>query len=272
MEWQSDAREYLDGYLKQVAALAHAQGDDPEEIVQGLRAHVESELAEASSPISLDSVRRVVLALGAPEAVFESPPPAPEAASRSESIVPLPSLPPPMAQKPVRSKSCLFWSLTALVVLVVLFLLLPVLGILAAIAVPNLLRTQEVTLAKAIAQGIDAAEERYRAENNMDLDQDGVADYAPLEELVDASLLDPDFKDGVFNKYTFQLALYPSKESGKPGYTLTIWSVDKDEVRNNRVGYVQERKDGIVQFKKVHYTELPGFENERVDGVVEREQ
>ncbi|MBN2308803.1 MAG: hypothetical protein JXR94_07535 [Candidatus Hydrogenedentes bacterium] len=75
VEWTPEATEYLDGYLKQVAALARHQEEDVDEIVQDLRDHVVQEAEAASETmITTDRLRRVLAVIGTPEQVsgFES--------------------------------------------------------------------------------------------------------------------------------------------------------------------------------------------------------
>jgi hypothetical protein len=72
-EWNQEAYEYLDGYLKQVSALAKPQGDDAEEIVSGLRDHIAHEVvANEEGLIDLDSLFEALSAIGTPEDVLDA--------------------------------------------------------------------------------------------------------------------------------------------------------------------------------------------------------
>lgn len=69
-EWTPEAREYLDGYLKQVTALARSQGDDAEDIADDLRVHVEREAEDAPGAlVTVDYLRGVLAKTGAPEQI-----------------------------------------------------------------------------------------------------------------------------------------------------------------------------------------------------------
>ena len=70
-EWTRDAKEYLEGYLLQTAALARSRNDEVDEIVDELRNHILIETEkEAGSVVSLDQLRKVLSALGTPEQVY----------------------------------------------------------------------------------------------------------------------------------------------------------------------------------------------------------
>ena len=70
-EWTQDAKEYLEGYLLQTAALARSRNDDVDEIVDELRNHILIETEkEAGSVVSLDQLRKVLATLGTPEQVY----------------------------------------------------------------------------------------------------------------------------------------------------------------------------------------------------------
>ena len=70
-EWTRDAREYLEGYLLQTAALARSQHDDVDEVVDELRNHILIETEkEAGAVVSLEQLRKVLAVLGTPEQVY----------------------------------------------------------------------------------------------------------------------------------------------------------------------------------------------------------
>jgi len=69
-EWTPEARDYLEGYLRQVSALARQQGDDADEIVSELRGHIQREAEEAAGVmVTLDVLRKTLSAIGTPEQV-----------------------------------------------------------------------------------------------------------------------------------------------------------------------------------------------------------
>ena len=148
-EWTSEARNYLTGYLQQVAALAAERGDDGQEITEQLRDHVEREL-EQTEPglVTLDQVRRVLQRLGTPEEILSGDrlEQLPLSAKSAPPPPPLPRPHPPqfVQAPPARqsnfARNCLFLTI-ALAVLV--FLIMPVVGILSAILLPAASRARE---------------------------------------------------------------------------------------------------------------------------------
>lgn len=137
-EWHASAREYLDGYLQQVAALAQTQGDDPEEITQGLRAHVEAALDEQEGPVSVEHLRGVLAELGTPEEVLESPPPMDGAVKAAKRVEPKTQV-----MRQPASKSCLYWSAAGCLGLVAAIVAVGILSTIAAIVLPNLSRARQ---------------------------------------------------------------------------------------------------------------------------------
>ncbi|MCC6698851.1 MAG: hypothetical protein IT365_24720 [Candidatus Hydrogenedentes bacterium] len=68
--WTPEAKQNLDDYLGEIKALSQAQGDDAQEIVDDLRAHITTETESASgSVVTIDHLRRTLAALGSPEDV-----------------------------------------------------------------------------------------------------------------------------------------------------------------------------------------------------------
>lgn len=64
-EWTRDAKDYLEGYLLQTAALARGRGEDGDEIADDLRCHVHEEVERAdTSLVTLELVQKVVAGLG----------------------------------------------------------------------------------------------------------------------------------------------------------------------------------------------------------------
>ena len=77
-EWAPEAERHLADYLARVEALARRQGDNAEEIVGELRAHIVMEAeGESGAVVSIEHIRRVLGAMGTPEEVMnveEAPP------------------------------------------------------------------------------------------------------------------------------------------------------------------------------------------------------
>ncbi|HIJ73639.1 MAG TPA: hypothetical protein HPP83_06000 [Candidatus Hydrogenedentes bacterium] len=72
-EWTPEAREYLEGYLAQVSALARQKGDDADEIAADLRVHITCEAEKAvDAVVTLDDLRRTIAVVGTPEQVIDA--------------------------------------------------------------------------------------------------------------------------------------------------------------------------------------------------------
>ena len=71
IEFTDDAREYLEGYLREVASLAKRNGDDSIEIEGGLRAHIEEKVtSDGVGPVDLDALMYVLDEVGSPSEVI----------------------------------------------------------------------------------------------------------------------------------------------------------------------------------------------------------
>jgi len=69
-EWTPESRDYLEGYLRQVSALARQQGDDADEILSELRGHIQREAEDAAGVmVTLDALRKTLSGIGTPEQV-----------------------------------------------------------------------------------------------------------------------------------------------------------------------------------------------------------
>ena len=69
-DWTQDATDYLEGYLEQVAALAHDQGDDADDIVNGLRDHISREVDNITTEtVGIDVLSDVLATIGTPKEV-----------------------------------------------------------------------------------------------------------------------------------------------------------------------------------------------------------
>ncbi|MDZ4859398.1 MAG: DUF1559 domain-containing protein [Candidatus Hydrogenedentes bacterium] len=157
-EWTPEATEFLDGYLKQVRALAKSSGEDAEEIVSGLRDHIATKVEqESGSLITLNILRQTLAAVGSPESIVEdssmlssqnkeSGKPAPR--KGDEQVTP--SVPPPHFVERVvvheaggRSRNVLRWVIIAALLVVITPFVLAMLGIVAAIVLPAFARSRE---------------------------------------------------------------------------------------------------------------------------------
>ncbi|MCL4219588.1 MAG: DUF1559 domain-containing protein [Candidatus Hydrogenedentes bacterium] len=146
-EWTPEAQEYLEGYLKQVGALAKHQGDDPEEIVAGLRDHVLYEAGQTGEAlIDIDVLLEILTTIGTPEQVasLDEPLTGPSRASHR----PTPAAAPPVQYAPAptqtivvqrSSKGCII----AVLLVLAVFLLIFVLPTCAGIMLPALSRSRE---------------------------------------------------------------------------------------------------------------------------------
>ena len=146
-EWTPEAREYLDGYLKQVGALAKHQGDDPEEIVAGLRDHVLYEADQTGEAlIDIDVLLEILTTIGTPEQVasLDEPLTGPPRASHRPTPAAAPAVqyaPPPTQTIVVQrsSKGCIIAVLLVLAVFLLVFVLPTCVGIM----LPALSRSRE---------------------------------------------------------------------------------------------------------------------------------
>lgn len=158
-EWTEEARDYLEGYLRQVGALARHQDDDAEEIVGELRAHIEREAEEeAGAMVTLDHLRKTLAAIGTPEQVLESD--TPLAAAAPKPAVASGSGPPPVQPAPApviiqQAKSrtgC--WIFAAVVFLVLILIGIPVLLTMLAITIPATSRAREAARRSSCANNL----------------------------------------------------------------------------------------------------------------------
>ncbi len=158
-EWTSDAKEYLEGYLRQVAALARSQGDDGDDIAAGLREHITNEVeADATNLVTVEHIRKLIASLGTPEQVV-SPDFTLAARERKESgerqAPPPPRREPPIVVNVPREKArsgCSTAALTILLLAIALPILIAILGTLTAILLPAVSRAREAAR-RASCQG-----------------------------------------------------------------------------------------------------------------------
>jgi len=165
-EWTSDAQEYLDGYLRQVSALARARGDEADEIAGELQAHIVQEAENAAGPlVTMEHLRKVLVAIGSPEQVAEGDPPfgvpvtpgAPASPPFDPAKAPPPPPPPPqqpqvVVTQPSAASNPGCWLAAIVAGVVAFFLFIAVGGIVAAIMLPALSRARE-SARRAACQG-----------------------------------------------------------------------------------------------------------------------
>lgn len=160
-EWTSDANEFLEGYLRQVAALARSQGDDGDDIAAGLREHITNEAeADATSLVTVEQIRKIIASVGTPEQVVSPDFTLAKPERRKEEL--RAATPPPARPQetpiivnapPAKTRSGCWLGLASIVVLIVaLPIILAILGILSAILLPAVSRSREAAR-RATCQG-----------------------------------------------------------------------------------------------------------------------
>ncbi|MGD9128450.1 MAG: VIT domain-containing protein, partial [Planctomycetia bacterium] len=122
--WTDDAKWELENYLQQVARLATDRGDDPQEIVEGLRDHVTHEAEKSGEPIvTIQRVCLILAQLGSAEAVVgdDEIPSAPT--PRKNTIGSMPSRPMQLPKRPFwgRAISILFHLFVAFIAFAAIF-------------------------------------------------------------------------------------------------------------------------------------------------------
>lgn len=178
VKWTDDATEYLEGYLRQVSALARRNGDDVDEIVSGLREHIEQKASTGGvTSVDLDLLLEVLNEVGSPSDVMAVdgegvPEYKQQAHTSSNQTVASPVDP----QVIIKKSSTGRWIFA--VVMVLLFVLsIPVLLMVAAILLPALSRAREAALlAKEEAQQ-KLIQTELRASCASQLEQIGEALY-----------------------------------------------------------------------------------------------
>ncbi len=70
-QWTDESKRHLEEYLERVADLCRQAGDDPEEVVSGLREHIEAEVEKecGTSLVTQGELRKVLAATGTPEEI-----------------------------------------------------------------------------------------------------------------------------------------------------------------------------------------------------------
>ena len=249
-EWTPEAREYLEGYLKQVGALARRAGEEPDEITTGLREHIETKLAESAGAIvSLDMLERVLAEVGAPAQVMEadfsaakgptSPPTAP--------AIPIVRAPSGAAEIPKSNLSgrVLRWVGAIAIMYIIGLAGLSILGMIAAVAIPGLSRSRmsanEAAAANDVRTLIDR-EETYRSAHTADEINDGVFDYGTLGQLL---MPDIALHSGTKQGYSYTVTTTPSSPTSGPAFTIIAKPVEPGRSGHRR--YFAD-ESGIIRF------------------------
>jgi hypothetical protein len=238
-DWTPEARDYLDGYLRQVGALARGQGDDADDIVTGLREHVINEVeAESGSLITLDALRKTLATVGTPEQVVSpdfSLSAAMEHAKHAGAVS-------GGAAHPRKSRSgCVIATMVFLAFALVVAIAIPLLivaSLLFRTSVREVVPGEEVGPGLALdpqsgypeivittLEAVAAAEEDFRQRAELDFDEDGVADYATADRLLEGTDLHAEVDEaGDFRvlAYTFHIEVTASGEAGGPAFQCTV--------------------------------------------------
>lgn len=153
-EWSSEVSQYLDGYLKQVSVLVRENGDDPDDVVAGLRDHISNEVeSDGAETVTLDRLLQVLSDLGTPEEVANLDPirPVPAPVVVKVSAPAAAPLPPPVMRPAVPRvtksvvvhRSPLGCVVAVILAAGALLVFIAMIGILAAILLPALSRARE---------------------------------------------------------------------------------------------------------------------------------
>ncbi len=170
-EWTPEATDYLEGYLKQVRALAQSSGEDAEEIVSGLRDHITTKAEQESGAlITLSALRQTLAAVGSPESIVED-----STNLRTRDTATAQTAPPPVIERVVvrepasKSGNVLRWVIVAAILVFLIPVVLAILSIIAAIAIPAWSRADESEQRAACAgnlKQIGLAIQHYKTDHN----------------------------------------------------------------------------------------------------------
>lgn len=234
-EWTPEAQDYLDGYLRQVSALARGQGDDASDIVDGLREHITTEVEEASGSLAtLDVVHRVLSAVGTPDQVVS---PDFSLSAVAERVKQTPPSVPVRSAAPRRRSGCAILAILSLGVAALVVIAIPALIFLFRYAS---YQTSEVVPATPVQidpktglpvevtrtmLAIAAAEQEFRRSAHVDSDGDGTPDYGTLESLVEEMPLTFEIDSRgtlVVHGYRFRVDVTPSGEPHGPAFRCLV--------------------------------------------------
>ncbi|NUM55987.1 MAG: hypothetical protein HUU46_20290 [Candidatus Hydrogenedentes bacterium] len=228
-EWTPEAREYLDGYLQQVRALARGSGEDGEEIASGLREHVvEKAEREAGSLVTLEILRRSLAEVGSPEAILDEgqkwveqsrADTNGEKSGAATTPAAVPAREPRSDRGLLRSMGCGCGMIGATAILAI-----AALGTYIFYARYDSFKKLQVVMAqdKAVQmlRTIAEAERKWREEGKHDNDGDGVPDYATLAELIEEKSIPEEYGRGAHGGYVLNIMVSNSSETA-------IWKPSK---------------------------------------------
>jgi hypothetical protein len=237
-EWTPEALEYLEGYLQQVRALARQAGEDPEEVVGGLREHIVHKVEEtAPSLASIDQLRRALAGVGSPEEILSVKP---EVREFKRTVSPAPlerpramSATPPDYQARAATRRFPIVSCAVAAILVPVLFIGSVFLWLLSMRLDAEKKTMRLAAEKqmaAILQVISAQENEYLKNGKHDADGDGKPDYATLDQMKAAGHqlgLDAGNTKGA---YLVSLKVINSSEEGGPWFTCTASPLLKGEL------------------------------------------
>jgi prepilin-type processing-associated H-X9-DG protein len=140
-EWTDEATAYINGYLKQVEALATHQGVDADSLINRLRKHIGNNIQpSAEGVVDMSALSAVLSKIGSPEQIVNANNPLKTSPPQTPPPPPTPAPHQRRRQKKSSSTGCL---IAAIVVPVVAIIMIAVMGILAAILLPALARARE---------------------------------------------------------------------------------------------------------------------------------
>jgi len=238
-EWTSEAEEYLKGYLHQLGALARHQGDDAEEIVSELRAHITQEVeGDAGALVTVEHLRRTLAAVGTPEEIVagETPVAGASLAGASASVLgedtggsgpvlqtPRRVVSPPDAASSA-SSGCRILAITLAFITVGLVVF--VVGGLVWLGCFQYRQIQQASIiaheksAVKLLKDIANAQREFR-QTKHDPDQDGITDYGDLMKLVEAGLLPDMYVNSTPMGYVYSCSVVLSSEKDGPAFRAT---------------------------------------------------
>jgi len=253
-EWTQEAKDYLEGYLGQVAALARSRDEDSDIIVDELRGHITNETEEiAGGLVTLDHLRRVLAAVGSPEQVLGQEAATPIAA-KTRTASPPPQRAPQtvvVQQKDTRS-GCLVKSLIAAILVVVLGIIsLPIIGIISTIAIPSLMRSRSNANEAAVIgtmKSVVEMQNKFQQACHIDTDGNGVGDFGTFEEIhaQDHGVVSEQLSTGHHCGYRFELSITHGNGETQPGFELVANPIISKET-GVRSFYTDET--GVVRFE-----------------------
>jgi len=230
-EWTQEARDYLDGYLGQVSALRRDRGPDGAAAVSELGDRIRRDAEDrAGALVTIEQLRGALAGFGTPEqaAGVQTADTGPLGVAHHHDA----PLPPPIAPpQPASQTGC--WIVGAIVLAAgaALLALLVVFAVVAAIAIPNLLRSR-IAANEAAAIGalrmLTAAQVQYHSAHG---------EYAT--EL--AALYDP---NDPRNQYIDRILASGTKS----GYRFEITSEDPSRVWQGTAEPLSAGESGIRTF------------------------